>query len=76
MMTEYREIATVEDVEAIRQEIADFAAEGWAQDDRGRIDWEEWGDRFEARGYALPEQWDDPAWRRIKAIAREAVSES
>lgn len=72
------EIVTVEDAEAHRDEIESFAADGWAVDqDTGRVDWEEWAERFEKQtGIDLPGQWDDPAMVRVKRIARQAIREA
>lgn len=76
-MTDLVDLTTLAGVEAHREEIEEFAAEGWATDqETGKVDWEEWADRLEARGYDLPGQWDDPAMKRIKQIARQAIRES
>jgi hypothetical protein len=71
-------IATVQDAEAIREQIEEFAAEGWAADpESGRIDWEDWFDRFERyTGHDLPSQLDDPAILRVQKIARAAWREA
>jgi hypothetical protein len=73
-----KEIRTVADVEAIREQIEEFASELWAVDEEtGRVDWEDWFERFERHlDVGLPDQWDDPAIRAVKRIAKQAIQET
>jgi len=73
-----RTIVTAADADAIADTIAEFAAEGWARDpDTGRIDWEEWADRFEARHPDIDLGGDmlAPGFKRLQRIARQAIAE-
>lgn len=65
---EDREIRTREDADSIRSDIEEVH-DGWYP--KGRVDWEDFLDRLERRGYDLGESMLSPAIKRIKAIVRE-----
>lgn len=65
-------------VNALEEQIADLAADGWDQDDEtGRFEWEDFLNRVERYlDVELPGQMDDPAVKRVQAIARKAAREA
>jgi hypothetical protein len=73
-----RDVTTVAEVDEMTEEITEFAADMWDTDpETGRVEWESWISRFEARhDVSLPALWDDPAMRRLKKIAKAAIRES
>ena len=78
-MTDTTTIATVADADSIRAQVEEFAAEGWAMDpDTGRVDWEEWADRFEARyqDVDLGSDMTAPGFRAVQRMARNAIREA
>ena len=74
---ETRVIATAKDVDAIRDLIEDHAADLWDVDDAGRVDWDDWTERFERyHNVELPSDYFDPAMRKVQRIARHAIREA
>jgi hypothetical protein len=73
-----RTIETTAQVEDIRAEIEEFAAEGWDLDpDTGRVEWEDWFDRFERRhDLDLGSDLLSPVIRKVQRIARAAIREA
>ena len=72
------DIRTAADAEAIRDLIETFAADGWAVDpDTGRVDWEDWADRFERYHPDIDLGSDMLAagFRAVQRIARAAIRE-
>lgn len=68
-MADDREIYTAEDADSIREDIESIF-DGWYADAE-RVDWDDFLDRLERRGYDLGDELTSPAIRRIKAIVRE-----
>lgn len=62
-------IETSADADAIRADV-EAVHDGWFAD-QGRIDWESFLDRLEARGYDLGASMQSEAVKRIKSIVRE-----
>lgn len=70
---------TIEEAEALREQIEEFAAEMWDTDpDTGRVRWEDWADRLEARHPEIDLGSDmlSPGFRRVQSIARAAIREA
>jgi hypothetical protein len=75
-MSDDRAISTPEDVDAIREAV-EAVFDGWYS--VGRIDWDDFLDRLESRGFSLPdgpEAMMSPAVRRVKAIVAQCRRES
>ena len=73
-----RSLETPAAVDEFREQIADLAADGWDQDERGRFDWEDFANRFEKHHpeIELPVDMTTPAFRRFQSIARQAAREA
>jgi hypothetical protein len=74
-----RAITTAADAEAIREAVEEFAADGWDTDEAtGRVNWEDWADRFETHHpeVDLGSDMSSPGFRKVQAIARAAIREA
>lgn len=71
-------IVTAADAESIREQVEVFAGDLWATDARGRVDWEDWADRFELYhpDIDLGNDMTSAGFRRVQSIARHVIRES
>lgn len=63
-----RMIVTAADADSIREDI-ESVYDGWFAG-TDRIDWENFMDRLEKRGYDLGDSWTSPAMSRIQKIVK------